>query len=473
MDALPDDVLFQVQPKDTNKVIQLWSYDCLKKYHEAWKTLLQQHLDAGHLGPSNSTHSSPTFIIPKVDPAMLPCWVNDFRQLNLNMIPNNHPLPCINEILCDCAKGRYFTKLDMTNAFFQTKVHPDDIKWLAMHTPWGLYKWTVMPMGVQNAPAVHQHQMSAALHHLISRICHMYLDDIIIWSQTLEEHERNIHAVLQALRDTKLYCSLKKTQLFCTEVLFLGHCISAHGVKPDSSKIARILNWPVPRSVTDMWAFLGLVCYMADHLPNLTEHTHVLNALTTKAAELKFPVWNDDHQQAFQVIKDLVVSPHCLTMIDHDNPGDNHIFLTCGASDFCTGAILSWGPTWEMAWPVAFNSTPLCGAELNYPVHEKELLTIICALKKWRHFALQCNLSQCQAHWQEYMSQFDLTICYIQGKHNVGADTLSRCSDDAPPMAAVSTVKVDKSLTVEILKGYMEDPFCWQLFSLLGSLPSL
>ena len=341
IEQLPDDVLFHVQPKDATKIIQRRSYDCPKKYREAWKTLLQQHIDAGCLHPSNSPHSSPAFIIPKADPTTLPHWVNDFRELNLNTVPDNHPLPKIDEIQHDCAKGRFFAKIDMTNAFFQTKVHPDDVKWLAVHTPWGLYEWLVMPMGVRNAPAVHQRRMACALRQFIGQICHVYLDDIVIWSQTLDEHIQNVRTILEALRAAKLFCSLKKTQLFCTEVLFLGHKVSAQGIEANPDKISCILDWPVPRSAKEMCSFLGLVRYIADHIPNLAEYTRILNALTTKAADLKFPSWSLVHQDAFQAIKDLVVSPQCLTTIDHDNLGDNQIFLTCDASDYRTGAVLS------------------------------------------------------------------------------------------------------------------------------------
>jgi len=187
-DTLPDDVLFCVQPKDASKVIQLRSYDCPQKYKAAWHTLLQQHIAVDRLRASNSEHSSPAFIIPKADPTVLPHWVNDFRVLNANTVPDNHPLPRNDEILHNCAKGQFFGKIDMTNSFFQMKCHPDDIHWLAVHTPWGLYEWTVMLMGVCNAPAIHQRRMTCTFCHLIGKICHVYLDDIIIWSQTLEEH---------------------------------------------------------------------------------------------------------------------------------------------------------------------------------------------------------------------------------------------------------------------------------------------
>ncbi len=118
-------------------------------------------------------------------------------------------------------------------------------------------------------------------------------------------------------------------------------------------------------------------------LPNLVDHTQILSPLTTNIAEKKFPEWMTAHQTAFNDIKDLVSKSACLTVIDHTNPGDNKIFLTCDASDFRTGAILSWGPTWETEKPVAYNLMQLTSTQLNYSVHEKELLAIIHGLKKW------------------------------------------------------------------------------------------
>jgi hypothetical protein len=174
----------------------------------------------------------------------------------------------------------------------------------------------------------------------------------------------------------------------------------------------------------------------------MAQHTHVLTPLTTKASELKFPAWTQEHEDAFNTIKQLVISPKCLTTIDHDNPEDNKLFLMCNASDYATGAMLSWGPSRQSARPVTFNSAQLHPAELNYPVHEKELLVIIHALKKWRldllgahinvftdhctlqNFTNQHDLSQRQARWAEYMSQYNLSIHYLKGKENEVADAL-------------------------------------------------
>ncbi len=393
--------------------------------------------------------------MPKADPTALPRWVNDYRTLNENTVPDIHPLPSIQEILSDCARGKIWGKLDMTNSFFQTRVHPDHIKYTAITTPFGLYEWTVMPQGCRNAPSTHQRRMYSALRPHIGSICHVYLDDIIIWSQSIEEHRRNVKTILNALRANNLYCSLKKTDLFCTDLTFLGHRISRDGVSPDGSKVDKILSWPTPASSSDVRSFLGLVRYISTFLPRLAEHTTVLNPLTCKEADANF-VWTTKHDHAFDAIKRLVVSHECLTTIDHNNLGDNKIFVSTDASDFCTGAVLSYGETLETARPVAFESAQLSGAELNYPVHEKELLAIVRALKKWRidllgipfivytdhhtleNFSHQKHLSRRQARWQEFLGQHDFRIVYLRGADNSVADALSRLppSPDAAPVEA-------------------------------------
>jgi len=341
----------------------------------------------------------------------------------------------------------------MTNSFFQTRIHPDDIKYTAIDTPRGLHEWTVMPQGGRNAPATHQRRMFIALRGLIGKICHAYLDDIIIWSQTVSEHAWNVKLVLDALRKASLFCSPKKTSLFCTEIDFLGHRISADGIEADASKAKRILDWPTPQSTSDIRSFLGLVRYLDQFLPSLADHTRLLTPLTTKMSEQTWPGWDNMHQKAFDTIKCLVVSRDCLTTIDHDNLGENKIYVTCDASDWRVGAMLSVGPTPQNARPVAFDSMQLRGAQLNYPVHEKELLTIVRALKKWQiellgtrftvytdhrtleNFMTQRELSRRQARWQEFFGQYDFDIQYIRGEDNSVADALSRLPpemDDTP-----------------------------------------
>ena len=161
--------------------------------------LIQQHLDVGRIWPSNSSYLSPDFIIPKPDRTVLPRWVNDYRHINANMVTDSYLVPQINDILADCAKGRIWGKIDMTNSFFQNRMHLDHIKYMAVMTPWGAFEWTIMPIGFKNAPSTHQRQMNNALQGPIRKICHCYIDDIIIWSNTIEEHKTNITTIMEAL----------------------------------------------------------------------------------------------------------------------------------------------------------------------------------------------------------------------------------------------------------------------------------
>ena len=133
----------------------------------------------------------------------------------------------------------------MTNSFFHTWVHPDNIHLTAVTTPFSLYKWTAMPQGLKNVPPIHQCQMNAALRPLIGKICHIYIDDIIIWSDMVAEHVKHIDMVMKVLIMARLFCNPKKCDFFLMEMDFLGHHISAQGIKPNTSKIQKILDWPI------------------------------------------------------------------------------------------------------------------------------------------------------------------------------------------------------------------------------------
>ena len=151
--------------------------------------------------------------------------------------------------------------------------------------------------------------------------------------------------MLGALRKAKLYCNPKKCHFYLLEMDFLGHHISARRIEANTSKVDKILHWPVPQNTMDVRSFLGLVRYISLFLPKLADFTCILTPLTTKEARRNFPTWTTAHQAAFDAIKALVVSCECLTTIDHTNLGENRVFVTCDASDWCTGAALSVGPS--------------------------------------------------------------------------------------------------------------------------------
>ena len=532
-DLLPTNYTARIKLKDAEKKILSRSYTCPRQFKEAFATLIDQRLDSGFIRRSTSEHLSPSFIIPKADPKALPRWVCDYRQLNANTVPDNYPLPRIDEILSDCAKGRIWAKLDMTDSFFQTRMHPDDIKYTAVSTPQGAFEWLVMPMGFRNAPAIHQRRVAMALQKHIGKICHVYLDDIIIWSQTAEEHIRNVKTILNALKNANLYANRNKTSLFCHEINFLGHKISHAGIEADNRKVEKILNWPRPKSATEVRRFLGLVRYLSVFLPRLAIQSEVLTALTLKSCEKHFPEWTQEYEDAFETIKSIVVSRECLTVIDHDDKS-RKIYLTTDASDTVSGAVLSFGPTWETARPVAFDSMTFKGPELNYPVHEKELLAILRALRKWKmdligsefyvytdhktllNFNTQKDLSRRQARWMEELAIYNCKFVYVKGEENTVADALSRypqietnvataenlahhpyhyCNDEevasiaigphpvmncvnalccvAPVQVLKSEIHIDRKTIEEMKECYKTDPWCLKLISASKGMPEL
>ena len=156
IDLLPPHKPACIHLKYAYKKISTHSYSCPHQYCDAFASLIQQCLDSGFIHPSSSSFASPSFIVPKKDPKAIPCWVCDYCQLNANTISDNYPLPHITEILTDCGKGKIWSTIDMTNSFFQTCIHPDNIHKMAITTPLGAYEWCVMPMGICNSPPIHQ-----------------------------------------------------------------------------------------------------------------------------------------------------------------------------------------------------------------------------------------------------------------------------------------------------------------------------
>lgn len=230
---------------------------------------------------------------------------------------------------------------------------------------------------------------------------------------------------------------------------------------------------------------------MSVFLPKLAEYMAVLTPLTTKEVDKVFPEWGAEQQEAFEKIKEVVLSRKCLTVIDHEEPGEREIFVTCDASERGTGAMLSFGETWKTARPVAFDSAQFSSCQKNYPVHEKELLAIIRALTRWRydllgtrfkvytdhrtleHFMTQKDLSHRQARWQEFLAQYDFQIIYVQGQENSVADALSRVEPEMPSLVAtpVFSIAADLQLLNEIKDGYEKDDWCIKLRENMASSP--
>ena len=393
-------ILHEIRLKDSDKEKPTRGYyPIAHKFYRSGKRVLFEHIAARRLIPSKAPVAAPMFFKGKKDPTADPRMLVDYRSRNTNTIRDATCVPKVEEIL-RLAIGKYYARLDLTNAFSQIRMHPDSQHLTAINTPWGCYEWTIMPQGLCNSPATWQRRINKALAGLLGEICFAYVDDIIVYgADTLEEHERRVRVVLDALRSDGLLVNPKKSDLVCKEVEILGHKISNKGIFPDYQKIDKVKKWPVAKNKKHIQQFMGLVNYLRKFIPDLAPHAIKLTRLTRKNIPFK---WTEIEQEAFEKIKELTVNSLLLKPLIYDN--GEPIWLITDASATGIGAVLSQGPDWKTAASVAFESRGYHGneekkhGEWNYPVHDKELLAIINALKKWKHLLLGAKFTICTDH---------------------------------------------------------------------------
>ena len=185
----------------------------------------------------------------------------DYWELNAVTIKNEHPLPRI-EDLFDLLRGaRVFSKIDLRSGYFQLRIRPEDFPKTAFTCKYGLYEYTVMSFGLTNAPALFMHLMNMVFMDYLDVFVVIFIDDILIFSKTEEEHEEHLRLVLQRLREHQLYAKFSKCEFWIDEVPFLGHIISKGGIAIDPSKVKDVLEWERPQMVKEVRSFLGLVGY--------------------------------------------------------------------------------------------------------------------------------------------------------------------------------------------------------------------
>lgn len=438
---------------------------------EELKKQLDELLAKGHIQPSQSPFGAPVLFVKKKDGSMRLCI--DYRALNKITIKNKYPLPRIDELLDQLNGAQFFSKIDLRSGYHQIRIHEDDVYKTAFRTRYGHFEFLVLPFGLTNAPATFMQLMQQIFHPYLDQFVVVYLDDILVYSKTKEEHQKHLKIVLQLLRENKLYAKLNKCELFVKQVSFLGHCITQDGVYMDQEKIKSIIDWPIPKSVTEVRSFLGLAGFYRKFIKNYSQMTSCINDLLKKHVPF---VWTNKHTEAFKTIKQAVVSAPVLKTPDSSLP----FVVTVDASGYAVGASLSQDQGKGLQ-PIAFMSKKMLPAERNYPVHEQELLAVILALREWRHYLhgqrfkvitdhhslkylqTQPQLSRRQTRWNEFLAEFDFETEYQKGKTNVVADALSRRPDHQ--INATSGIVVS-SLTDLIRNNYHLDPETQVLASL-------
>ena len=416
-----------------NQPIKLKPYRTPIKNREVIDKAINEMLDADVIKRSRSPWSFPVVIVDKKDGSKRFCV--DFRKLNKITKKNSFPLPLIDDILALLGKAKYFSSLDLKSGYWQVAMDDKDKEKTAFACHKGLFEFNVMPFGLSNAPAVFQELMSVVLQGY-DDFATAYLDDILIFSSTLEDHLKHLSLIFERLRLHNLKLKLKKCGFLKLETNYLGFVISDEGIKPDEKKVTAIRSLPVPTCVKEVRSFIGMCSYYRRFIPNFSQIAEPIIALTRKYAHFK---WSDTHQKAFEFLKDSLTAVPLLVYPDANEP----YILYTDASDLCIGACLTQECEGDEK-PIYYLSHKLSKSQCKWAVVEKEAFAIHYALQKLDYYLHNAQFVIRTDHkplkyllespmqnkkiqlWALSMSGYNCTIEYIAGTTNTCADLLSR-----------------------------------------------
>jgi transposase InsO family protein len=404
------------------------------------KRYLVENLAKGFIAPSQCPFASPILFARKPSGGLQFCI--DYRKLNAITRKNQYPIPLIDETLSRLGRAKIFTKLDIRQAFHRVRIHPDSVYLTIFCTRYGSYKYNVVPFGLKNGPATFQQFMNDVLFDYLDVFCSAYLDDILIYSSNELEHWEHVCKVLRHLRDAGLQADIKKSEFGVKRTKYLGFIVSSDGIETDPEKTSVVESWNPPRTVRGVQSFLGFCNFYRRFIRNYSRIAKPLNRLTQKNHPFKFDA---SCERAFKELKKSLVSAPLLL---HFQPGLPTMVET-DASDHAIAGVLYQKQTDGKWHPAAYYFRSMVGSEMNYPIHDKELLAIIASLQHWRphlagtpepiqvlsdHRALEYfmttkALTARQARWAEILSEYNFLIRYKPGTAN-RADALTRREQD-------------------------------------------
>ncbi|GBG80599.1 hypothetical protein CBR_g31059 [Chara braunii] len=298
---------------------------------EELRKQLDELLEKGWIRPSSFPFGAPVLFVPKKEGKLRMCI--DYRGLNAITVKNVEPLPRIDDLLDRVQGAKYFSKIDLKSGYHQIEVHPDDQYKTAFRTRYGHYEFIVMPFGLTNAQATFQQCMNDLFRPWLDRFVVVYLDNILVFSKTLEEHQGHLRQVLEKLREANFKINAKKCDWAKTQVLYLGHVLDGDDVKPEDSKIAALRDWPTPRTLTKLRSFLGLANYYRKFVRNFSTIVAPLRRLLRKETIWK---WDKDCTSAMKKLKQALIEYPVLKVVDPSLP----FVVTTDASQYGIGAVL-------------------------------------------------------------------------------------------------------------------------------------
>ncbi len=411
------------------------SEDQLKKV----RTYLDENLRRGFIRPSKSLAGYLILFVSKKNGTKWLC-VN-YRQLNEITRWDSYLLPLIKELQDRLGRAKWFTSLDLKEAYYRVWMKKGKEWKTAFQTRYRHYEYTVLPFELKNAPATFQRLINNTLREYLDDFAITYLNDILIYSDNLEMHRSHVHKVLKKLNKRALYVKKSKSRFETKEIKFLDYVIQSEQIEKDSEKTNTVRNWPSLKWVKKVQAFLGLTNYYWKFMPN---YAKIAEPLTWLMHKNKRWHWDKKQKNAFHTLKKSLSETAHLRILN----STCEKVLKTNASDFAVGACL-YQIEDEQQRPIAYQSRKLSEPEKRYEVHDKELLVIVKALQDWRpyltdteksiqiytdhknlrNFATMKQLNWWQVCWAEQLINYKFQIHYKKGNENDEADTLSRWSD--------------------------------------------
>ena len=449
---------------------------------EELRRYLEENLGKGWIRRSKSPVSAPIVFAKKKDGSIRFCV--DYRNLNNVTVRNRYPLPLIPELTDRLTGAKIFTKLDVRQAYHRIRMAPGHEFKTAFKTRYGLYEYLVMPFGLTNAPAQFQAHMQNIFSDLLDISVVVYLDDILIFSTNLEDHQAVVREVLHRLCKHGLYAKAAKCEFHKDSVEFLGMTVSANGLQMCQDKVQVIKDWPTPTTIKELQAFLGFTNFYRRFI---VDYSHVAVPLTNLTQKGHSFQWTPTADAAFTDLRSRFLKAPVLIHPNFEKP----FVVETDASDTATGGILSQRGDDGHLHPCAFRSSKMNPAEKNYDIYDKELLSIVLAFRDWRvylegsphqvrvisdhknleQFLSTKHLNRRQARWSEMLSAFDLVIHHRPGSLNGRADVLSRRVDvmdgtDENPrpflrlayLEQIEPVWTDARIFTQIKENLRQDP---------------
>ena len=407
-------------------------YPIAMKHYDWVKTEIEKLLAAKVICSSHSSWSAPIIVVPKGDGGK--CLVIDYRALNKVTRKFTWPMPKVEDIFSKLNRATYFTTLDLCTGYHHIPLDKSSIPNTAFNSPFRIYEYIKVPFGLAQAPAYFQELMTGILKDFPFTMA--YLDDIIIFSRTPQEHLTHIHMVFEKLKTANLSMKKSKCNFFLKEIQYLGHILSATGICPLLSKTQAIHSMSAPTTPKQVRAFLGLVGYYRKFIKGFAKIAKPLTLLTRQ--QVKFE-WTPDHQTAFEHLKNAIVQA---PILHYPNPAKTYIVYTDASDDAC-GAQLSQEHD-GTEFLVAFLSHTFSETQHKWSTTKQEAFGVYYAITKWDYYLQGASIIVKNDHkplarflngknannkvnrWSLELATYNITFEWISGTKNKAADCLSR-----------------------------------------------